>query len=428
MDIIIRQAKIVDPSSPFHLKQADIFIQNGFISEVSDQLDIQCDNEVKIEGLHISSGWVDIFSHFCDPGHEHKETLETGALAAISGGYTDVLLIPNTSPALHNKSAIEYIVQKGKGLPVNIHPIAAISKNTEGKELAEMYDMAASGAVAFSDGVNSIQSAGLLLKALQYIKAINKTVIQLPDDKTLNANGLMHEGVISTQLGLPGKPSIAEELMIARDIELVKYSNSSIHFTGISTKKSIELIAIAKSENLPVTCSVTPYHLFFCDEDLFSYDTNLKVNPPLRTAEDREALRKAVIDGTIDCIASHHIPQDTDSKMVEFEFAKDGMIGLQTAFATIRTVLPELSLERLIELFSINPGKIFNLPVYDIKPKEKACLTLFAPDEPFTLTSANILSKSKNSPFVDQKLKGKPLGVINKEKLFLSKALERDNQ
>ncbi|MFN2457685.1 MAG: dihydroorotase family protein [Chitinophagaceae bacterium] len=428
MSILLRQVQIVDPSSPFHLQQKDVLIKNGEIVAIQNSIETPPDEDIVIENLCICPGWVDIFSHFCDPGFENKETLETGALAAVSGGYTDVFVLPNTFPALHSKSAIEYIVQKGKQLPVNVYPIAAVTKNTEGKELAEMYDMHASGAAAFSDGINCIQSAGILLKAFQYIKAINKTLIQLPDDNAINANGLMNEGIFSTQLGLPGKPAIGEELIIARDLELVKYTNSQIHFTGISTKKAVELIRQAKTEGLPVTCSVTPYHLFFSDADLVTYNANLKVNPPLRTAEDREALRSAVTDGTVDCISSHHIPQDMDSKMVEFEYAKDGMIGLQTAFAAVRSCIPELSLERITEVFSTNARKIFNLPGISIREKNKVNLTLFDKNQNWVLTATDIASKSKNSPFIGRTLTGRAIGIINKDKLFLSKGLRRENQ
>ena len=417
MNILIRQVRIIDSSSPFHQQTKDILIENGIITSIGE-INQPIDNEINIEGLCVSQGWLDVFSHFNDPGFEYKETLETGANAAAAGGYTDVMIIPNTAPALHNKSSIEYIVERSKKLAVTIHPIAAITKNTEGKELAEMYDMHQSGAVAFSDGINTIQSSGLMMKALQYIKAINRTLIQIPDDKTISANGLMNEGIVSTQLGLPGKPAIAEELMIRRDIELAKYTGSKIHITGISTAKTVELIKEAKVQGIKVSCSVTPYHLCFSDKDLVGYDTNFKVNPPLRTATDVEALKAGILDGTIDCIATHHLPQDSDHKIVEFEYAHYGMIGLETSFAAVRTSLPQLSIEKTIELFSINPRKIFDLPSRSINVNETASLTLFLPDEKWTIESFQ--SKSKNSAFNKKQLTGKPIGIINKDKLFLN--------
>ena len=419
MNLLLRQVKIIDPSSPFHQQQADIFIDGGIIKSIGKELKTTAEKIIESNGLMVSPGWVDIFSHFPDPGFEFKENLQTGAQAAASGGYTDVLLTPNTAPVVHNKSAVEYIVQRSKTFPTSLHPIGSVTKNSEGKELAEMYDMHDSGAVAFGDGNCSIQASGIMLKALQYLKAIDKVLIQLPDDRSISATGLMNEGIISTQLGLPGKPAIAEELMIARDIELAKYTGSKIHFTGISTAKAVELIQRAKEEGIMVSCSVTPYHLFFCDEDLITYDTNLKLNPPLRTAADREELRKAVVDGIVDCIASHHFPHEKDSKIVEFEYAKYGMIGLQTCFAIVRTILPGLSFEKLVALFSTNPRTIFSLPSGTIKENETACLTLFT-DEEWMLRNEDIRSKSSNTPFIDKRLKGKPFGIINKDKVFLN--------
>jgi dihydroorotase len=417
MEIFLRQVKIIDPSSPFHQQTKDILIENGVIKDVG-QISNSNAKQINIQDLHVSVGWLDVFANFCDPGFELKETLETGSNAAAAGGYTDVMIVPNTSPVVHNKAGIEYIIQRSKDFVVNLRPIAAITKNTEGKELAEMYDMHQSGAVAFSDGTSPIQSSGLLLKALQYLRAIDKAVIQLPDDKSVNPSGLMNEGIISTQLGLPGKPAVAEELMIARDIELVKYTNSKIHFTGISTAKSVELIKEAKRKGLSVTCSVTPYHLCFTDEDLVDYDANLKVNPPLRSKEDQDALKQALLDGTIDCIATHHLPQDTDHKMVEFEYAHFGMIGLETGFAVIRTYFPELGLEKTIDLLSNKPRSIFDLQTNSINKNSEACLTLFRPDEKWTV--GELHSKSRNSPFIGKELTGKPVGIINKDKVFLN--------
>ncbi|HEU4471381.1 MAG TPA: dihydroorotase [Flavisolibacter sp.] len=417
MDILIRQARIIDPSSPFHQQTTDISIRNGMIAAIG-QLEQGTGELIDIPGLCVSPGWTDIFSHFCDPGFEYRETLESGAAAAAEGGYTSVMVLPNTSPVVHNKAGIEYIVQRGRPLPVTVHPIAAVTRNTEGKELAEMYDMHESGAVAFSDGTCTIQSSGLLVKALQYVKAINRVIIQVPGDKSIGATGLVNEGIVSTRMGLPGKPAIAEELMIIRDIELAKYTGSRIHITGLSTARSVELVRKAKAEGVAVSCSVTPYHLYFTDEDLAGYDTNLKVDPPLRTAADRQVLRQGLIDGTIDCIASHHLPQDTDHKVTEFEYAHYGMTGLQTAFAVVRTAVPELKPEDLVRIFSIAPRMIFDLPAATVDSNRPASLSLFLPDHKWK--PGRSLSKSANSAFEGIELTGKPLGIINKDNLFLN--------
>ncbi|MEJ7684424.1 MAG: hypothetical protein WKG06_42570 [Segetibacter sp.] len=262
MKILIRQATIIDPGSPYHLTQQDISIEKGVIQNIQPEISEPADTVIELPGLHVSPGWIDVFANFCDPGYEYKESLESGAEAAAAGGFTTVMVVPNTKPAIDNKSQVEYIVQKSRLLPVNIIPIGAITKNTEGKELAEMYDMRNSGVLAFSDGFNSVQSSGIMVKALQYMKPFEGTIIQIPDDKSLAPYGLMNEGIMSTRLGLPGKPIMSEELVVARDIELVRYTDSRLHFTGVTSPKSLEYIKRAKDSNINVTCSVTPIIYF----------------------------------------------------------------------------------------------------------------------------------------------------------------------
>jgi dihydroorotase len=418
MHILIKKAHIQDPASPFHQTRKDILIIDGFISAIEDNIEAANAAKVDVPDLVVSPGWVDLFAHFCDPGYEHKESLETGAAAAAAGGFTHVLLVPNTSPAIHSKSQVEYIVEKSKTLPVHLHPIGAVSRNVEGKELAEMYDMRAYKAMAFSDGLQAIQSAGMLIKALQYVKAIDGVVIQLPDDKSIAPAGLMNEGIISTRLGLPGKPAMAEEIMVARDIKLARYTDSKLHLTGITTAKSLEYVRRAKEGGLKVTCSVTPYHLFFTDEDLQGYDTNLKVNLPLRTRADVDALRKGVEDGTIDCIATHHQPHEWDSKTCEFEYAKPGMIGLETCYGVLATL--GLSTDNIVRVLSSGPRDIIGLYNQGIKEKVAADLTLFVTNQAFTVTNDSIRSKSRNTPFMDKTLKGKVVGIVNKDGLYLN--------
>lgn len=420
MKLLVKQVTISDTLSPYNGLIKDILIINGLITGIADT--IEHDDAKIIEGnnLFLSPGWVDIFSHFNDPGYEYKETLETGASAAAFGGFTNVFVLPNTNPAISNKSSVEYVVQKSAALPVNIIPIGAITKNTEGKELAEMYDMRNSGAVAFSDGLYPVQTAGLFLKALQYAKAFNGVLIQLPIDRSVGKFGQMHEGITSTRLGLAGMPAIAEELLISRDIELAKYTQSKLHVTGISTAKSLALITIAKQQGVSITCSVTPYHLFFCDEDLLLYDTNLKVDPPLRTRQDMLALRQGVEDAGIDCIATHHIPQDWDNKICEFEYAMPGMIGLESCYSVINTILPNLSAERLADVLSNKAREIFSLNKHPININSVADITLFERDTQVNFDLSLIRSKSHNTPFINKLLKGKVVGIINKDKLYLN--------
>lgn len=417
MTILIKNARIVDPNSPYNDTVQDILVESGIIKNIASNL-VADGESFSGDNLHVSPGWVDIFANFSDPGFEFRETLESGSKAAAAGGFTDVFVIPNVKPVTDNKSQVEYLSRKSGSLAASIHPIGAISKNADGKDLAEMYDMRNSGAVAFSDGLNPVQSAGLLLKALQYVKAFDGVVIQIPDDKSVGANGLVHEGIISTRLGLAGKPIMAEELLVARDIKLARYSESKLHFTAVTSPRSLEYIKRAKDAGLPVTCSVTPYHLFFTDEDLKTYDTNLKVYPPLRSPVEQKALRDAVADGTVDCIATHHMPLDFDSKVLEFEYAKNGMTGLETCYPVLKTILPSINEKRWVELLSINPRKIFGLEQPTIDKSKEACITVFSPNGSTTIAASDFYSKSGNSPFVEKTLEGVVYGTVRHQTTF----------
>lgn len=419
MKILLKQVLITDQHSSYNGLVKDLLIIDGNIARIDDNL-TEADEVFQWGNAAVSAGWVDVFAHFNDPGYEFRETIESGAAAAAAGGYTRVFTLPNTNPVVHNKAQVEYIVSKANNTAIFIHPLGAVTKNIEGKELAEMYDMFSSGAMAFSDGINPVQSAGLMVKALQYVKAFNGVVVQVPVDKSIGQFGLMHEGIISTQLGLPGIPAMAEELMVARDIKLARYADSKLHFTGISTAKSLEYIHRAKDAGLAVTCSVTPYHLFFCDEDLTGYDTNLKTNPPLRSRADMLALREAVKNGLVDCIASHHLPHDWDSKTCEFEYAKNGMIGLQTAYATVQSAIPELDASAIAALFATNARKIFNLPAAHIEEGSPAELSIFSNSGSGVFERKDIKSKSVNTPFVGKTMTGRVIGIFNKGRLVLN--------
>jgi len=420
MKLLIKQACITDPSSSHHGKTLDILIDQGIIRDILPSISEKTDEVIEQKGLKVSPGWVDIFSNFADPGFEFKETLYTGSSAAAAGGYTDVFLIPDTQPVTDNKSQVEYLRQRSTTLPVNIWPIGAITKNLDGKHLAEMYDMRNSGAVAFSDGLHPVQSSGVMVKALQYVKAFKGVIIQIPDDTSIAPGGLIHEGILSTQLGLPGKPMMSEELIIARDIKLARYTNSRIHFTGVTSPKSIEYIRRGKDSGIDISCSVTPYHLFFSDEQLATYDTNLKVYPPLRPRAIISLMKQALLDGSIDCIAAHHLPHEYDSKILEFENAKYGMTGLETAYGVIQTLFPTLSGDRIYALFGGNARKIFQLETGTIEKNQRACLTLFNPTTEWTFQVSDSKSKSRNSAFNGAQFTGKPVGTIRNERIHVN--------
>lgn len=417
MNLLIKKAKIVDPLSSYNGKTVDILIESGRIQEIKKNISAKGMQVFELPNLHLSPGWVDLFADFCDPGYEYRETLETGSQAAAAGGYTDVCIVPNTKPSLDQKSSIEYLITKAANLPVTIHPIGAITKQTEGKDLAEMYDMKASGAIAFSDGSNTVQSSGVLLKALQYIKSFDGLIIQIPDDKTISPKGLMNEGIMSVQLGMQSRPTIAEEILVNRDINLAAYTDSNLHLTGVSTQGSLKLVQAAKQKKLKVTCSITPQHVVFSDEDLSTYDTHLKINPPLRTKREIKHLQNAVKNGIVDCIASHHQPKNIDEKLVEFEYAKFGVISLQTTYASINTAILGISQEKIVELLSINPRRILKLTQATIEKGNIASLTLFNPYTKWKVEQEKIFSKSKNSPYIGMELMGKPIGIFHKNKL-----------
>lgn len=407
MKFFIKQATIIDLSSSFHLQTTDLRISNGTIAEMGASLPPSADEEfIEFPELMVSPSWVDTLADYAEPGEEHRETLCSGTEAAISGGFGHVFLVPNTTPVIDQKTQVSYIVNASKQLPIQLYPLGAISQGTEGKTLAEMYDMHQAGAVAFSDGIHPVQSPGLFSKALQYVKAFNGVVVQIPITKSLAQYGLMHEGVVSTQMGLPGIPAIAEDLIVARDLELLAYTESRLHIAGISTATSVERIRAAKKAGLQVTCSVAPYHLYFIDADLQGYNTSLKVNPPLRTAADRTALQEALLDGTIDCISSHHFPQHWDAKTCEFEYAAWGMAIQELTFQTVLTAMPNMNAEQLVQIFSLNPRKIFGLADTHIQVGQKADLTLFSFAGTTQINSSTQKSKAVNNPLLNIELKG----------------------
>jgi dihydroorotase len=419
MKLLFKQATILDIRSEYHLTQQDILISHGSIVNIEKSLTVPEATQIIAEELFICPGFIDVFSHFNDPGFEQKETLQTGALAAQKGGYTSVMTVPNTNPIVDNKAGVEYLIQQSKNLPIHILPIGAVSSGTDGNSLTEMIEMHHCGAVAFSDGLQAVDNASLLVKALQYIKNFDGVLIQIPADKDFGTTGLVNESALSTQLGLPGIPAIAEETRVARDIELCAYTHSNLHITGISTAKSVELIKKAKERNIPVTCSVTPYHLLLTEREINGYNTHAKVYPPLRSNTDVLALQKALKEGIIDCIAAHHFPQETDAKQCEFATAKFGMSTLEHCFKAIASV-PGISPIHLYHVFSNNVRQIFKLPYIPIAVGNSCDATAFTLKGEQPVNTKDFISKNANSAFIGKTLTGSIKATINQSHYYLA--------
>ena len=414
MIVLIRAAKVVDPNSKYNNKVVDILIEKGIIQDIGKNLTVPKDADIIEEkGLHVSPGLFDLHVNFGDPGFEWKEDMQTGMLAAAKGGFTGVLCMPSTFPAIDTKSQVEYIQKMCAGNVVNVHPAGCITKNLKGQELTEMFDMYRSGALAFTDDKNSIQHAGVMKLALLYTKNFGGIIMNQANDKSISKDGQMNEGVTSTFLGLKGIPSLAEDLMIARDIKLVEYTKGRLHFSCISTANSVELIRKAKKHGLNITADVAIHNLVLDETACKGFDTRNKVNPALRTQKDIKALLKGLKDGTIDAICTDHTPQDIEHKKIEFDNAEFGMIGLQTAFSLACQLEQEIGLEGIIDKMAISPRKLLGLEAPEVNIEKEANLCLFNPTTEWTLEKTDIMSKSKNTPFIGKKLKGKILGVVN---------------
>lgn len=416
MQVLIQQAKITDIRSGFHNQIVDILIEDGIIKDIAPSINANADTVVKADGLCVSTGWTDILADYREPGFEHKETIASGLRAAAAGGYTHVLTAPNTNPAVSTKSIVQSLVQKAAGNVVSLHPLGAITQDIEGKNLAEMLDMHAHGAVAFTDGWKPVQNAQLMLKALEYVKSFNGILVQIPVDSALAAGGLMHEGTESVRLGMPGIPSLSETILLYRDIELLRYTGSRLHVTGISTAEGVEMIRNAKKEGLNITCSVTPYHLVLNDTALGGYSSMYKVMPPIRSEADRQALLAGIADGTIDCIASHHRPQEWDAKTKEYEYAADGMNIQEIAY---NLVLQAVGAERVATLLTATRD-IFGLGNTNIEKGAVADMTLYTASGSQQLDKMQ--SASANNPFIGTVLQGKVVGIINNKQVHLNQS------
>lgn len=414
MKYLLRQVTVLDQNSKHHNQKVDICVQEGKIKAIKSRIEEVEAEEITIPGAYVSVGWMDIGVQGCDPGFEYREDLSTVTNAASAGGFTALAFFPNTQPVVHSKSEVMYLKGRLAHSIIDGYPIGAVSVDNQGKDITEMYDMYHAGAIAFSDGEHPVQDGGLMMRALQYVKGIQSLIINRPFLHSIAPEGQIHEGLTSTMLGMPGIPNIAEELIIQRDLQLLKYTDSRLHIYGISTRSSVEYLRAAKKDGLNVTASTPLLNLLFSDEDLISFNTHLKVLPPLRSEMDQRALFEGLEDGTIDCITTNHIPQIDDEKKLEFPYASFGASGLQTALAGSLLCSNRIPIEKLIQIWTVAPRKLLNLTVPTIQIGEPANLTLFHPNLEWKVDPKTLFSKSKNSPFIGQTLQGKVLAVLNK--------------
>ena len=417
MNIILRSAKVISSQSPFHNKTVDILIANGLIKKIAASItNEEKIEEITLENLHVSEGWFDSSVSLGEPGFEDRETIANGLLVAAKSGFSAIALQPNSFPVIDNQSQVNFVLNKSLGFATQLYPIGTLTKEAAGHDMAELYDMTKAGAIAFGDYNKSIANANLLKIALQYVQDFDSLVITFPQDEKIRGNGVANEGIVSTGLGLKGIPNLAEELQIARNLFLLEYTGGKLHIPTISTAKSVALIKEAKAKGLSVSCSVSVHHLALTDEKLEGFDTRFKVAPPLRTEVDRQALLEGILDDTIDMITSDHNPIDIEHKKMEFDMAKNGTIGLESAFGVLMTILP---LDKIIEKLTVGK-EVFKIERDIIQEGSKVNMTLFSPEGSGVFTKASILSKSKNSAFLGQKTSGKVYGVINQGKITLA--------
>lgn len=417
MKLLLKAAKIIDPGSKYHNKKVDILIEGGIIKKIGASLKIkEVDKEIDLKNLHVSKGWFDSSVSFGEPGYEERETIKNGLQVAGQSGFTQIALNPGTNPVLDNNGSITSIKSKAENSAVQLFVIGALTNKSEGKDLAELYDMHQAGAVAFGDYKKAISHPNLLKLSLLYAQNFNGLVQSFPQDDKIAGYGLVNEHINSTALGLNGIPALAEELQIIRDLYILEYTGGKLHIPTISTEKSVELIKDAKKKGLDVSSSVAIHNLIYTDDELAEFDTRYKVLPPLRTKADVKALRKGLLDGTIDMLTSDHTPIDLEHKKVEFEHALYGTIGLESAFGALSTIF---SLDETISLLTKGRAR-FDIPEIEIEEGERANFSLFNSEGESTFTKENIHSNSKNSMFLDLEIKGKVYGIINGERSLLS--------
>ncbi|HOY41656.1 MAG TPA: dihydroorotase [Chitinophagales bacterium] len=411
---LLKNITVLDKTSEHNGKKVNVLIENGKIAKIGAAVEDAALEIIDFSGSYLAPGFCDLYVNINDPGFEYREDISSVANAAIAGGFTTICATANNHPITQTKAQVEYILNNAKNTPITILPIGAVTENFDGKTPTEMLDMHYAGAIAFSDVPHGIKDSGVLLRALQYVQPFNGLIITMPFDKTLVGDGQVNESEVSVRMGMKGITNLSEYSVVQRDIELLKYTGGKLHFVGISTKESIELIRKAKAEQLNVTCSVFVHHLISDESDVKNFDSNYKVFPPLRTQDDQQALIEGLKDGTIDCTSTQHTPLNIDEKNVEFEVADFGIIGLETAFGLLNKKLENvISKERLIELLSTNPRKIIN-------QKTNSDFIILNFEEEYTFSEKNIKSKSKNTPYIGKPLKGKVKAVFSKGKLIIN--------
>lgn len=412
-DYVIGGGTVIDPIDGYS-GPGSIVVKKGKIAEVIKGKSAK-KGDIDVSGCLISPGLVDMHVHLREPGFEYKETIQSGALAAAAGGFTSVACMPNTEPALDNQEAIKFVIEKAKQAAVNVYPIGALTKGRLGQELAEMGDMQLAGAVAFSDDGSGVQNNQIMRRAMEYCRMLGVVAISHCEFNDLVDEGVINEGYQSTRLGLKGNCRLAEELMIAREIMLSEYTGAAVHIAHVSTAGGVELIKAARKKGLPVTAETCPHYLALTDEALDTYETNFKVNPPLRTEKDVRALRKAVAGGIFDAIVSDHAPHAYEEKALEFDYAPSGIIGLETTVGIISTELIKrgvIGWPEAIKLMSVNPAAILKIPAGTLTVGAAADITIIDPDLEWTVSVQDFLSLSKNSPYIGMKLVGRAVKTI----------------
>lgn len=419
MKILIKKATILQPGQD-ELSKKDILIEDGIITNIAKAISDSDATVIESPNLHVSPGWFDIGAQPGQPGYEYRETMASLGKAARAGGYTSLATFPRTNPPIQSRVEIEYLQQLSDALPITVYPIGAVSQDLAGKDLTEMIDMVHAGAVAFSDGRKHPIEAGLLTRAMEYVIPYNSLIIDFPLDRSLTAEGQMHEGKVSTSMGLIGIPSVGEEITVQRDIQLVAYTRSRLHFHAISSAASIPLIQKAKGDKLSVTCDVPAMHLLLEDKDVGDFNSHLKVLPPFRESKDRKALIKGLKDGIIDHISSIHTPMEVETKECEFTYASFGSIGLETAFAAANTVLRfVMPLEQIIDKFCSGPRQILGIEVPLIRRGAQAELTMFDPDIEWTYKGTKH-SQSVNDAMSGRTFTGKVIATVLKDHVSIN--------